>query len=147
MILVDANLLIYAYDGSSPRNIPAREWLEETLSGDVPVCLGWQTVLAFLRITTDTPIFERPRLVADAVRIVNLWFHEPAVRLVQPTERHWSILSRLLPNAQARGPLAMDAHLAALAIEHGATLCTSDRDFSRFSGLRVVDPLTEPETP
>ncbi len=111
------------------------------LSGADPVCLAWQTVLAFLRITTPARVFERPLLVHEAVSIVDSWLQQPATRLVQPTERHWPILSRLLPDAQARGPLVMDAHLAALAIEHGATMCTSDRDFSRFSGLRVVDPL------
>ncbi len=141
MILVDANLLIYAYDSSSRPHGPAREWLEEVLSGADPVCLAWQTVLAFLRISTHTRIFERPLLVHEAVSIVDSWFQQPAMRLVQPTERHWPILSRLLPDSQARGPLVMDAHLAALAIEHGATMCTSDRDFSRFSGLRVVNPL------
>ena len=143
MILVDANLLIYAYDSSSRSHGPAREWLEGVLSGVDPVCLSWQTVLAFLRITTHAQIFEQPLLLHDAVRYVDSWFEQPATRLIQPTDRHWPILSRLLPDAQARGPLVMDAHLAALAIEHGATLCTRDRDFRRFSGMRVVDPLGE----
>ena len=142
MILIDTNLLIYAYDTSSRWNRVAREWLEESISGEQPICLSWQTVLAFLRITTDSRIFERPRLIADAVGIVNTWFDRPAVRLVGPTERHWAILGRLLPEAQVRGPLVMDAHLAALAIEHGATLFTSDRDFSRFPELKVVYPLS-----
>ncbi len=141
MILVDSNLLIYAYDRSSRLHGPARKWLEEALSGVDPVCLAWQTILAFLRISTHARIFDRPLLVHEAVHNVNSWFEQPATRLIQPTERHWPILSRLLPDAQVRGPLVMDAHLAALAIEHGATLCTSDRDFRRFSGLRIVDPL------
>lgn len=141
MILVDASLLVYAYDGSSRRHGPARTWLEEALSGVEPVCLAWQTILAFLRISTHTGIFDRPLRLDEAIRHVNAWLEQPATRLIQPTERHWLILSRLLPEAQARGPLVMDAHLAALAIEHGATLCSSDRDFRRFSGLRVVDPL------
>ena len=141
MILVDANLLIYAYDSSCRSHQQALAWLEEILSGAEPVCLAWQTVLAFLRIGTHPRIFSRPMLLDEAVRHVDSWFRQPATRLVQPTERHWPILSRLLPDAQARGPLVMDAHLAALAIEHGATLCTTDRDFSRFPGLRVFDPL------
>jgi toxin-antitoxin system PIN domain toxin len=81
--------------------------------------------------------------VQEAAGIVDSWLEHPAIRLVQPSERHWPILSRLLPDAQARGALVMDAHLAALAIEHGATLYSSDRDFRRFSGVRVVDPLEE----
>lgn len=142
MNLVDSNLLIYAYDSSSRLHLAAREWLEETLSGDQPFCLAWQTVLAFLRITTDSRIFDRPRSTGESVGIVDSWFDRPAVRLVQPTDRHWAILGRLLPEAQARGPLVMDAHLAALAIEHGASLCTTDRDFGRFPGLNVLYPLS-----
>lgn len=141
MILVDANLLVYAYDGSSRFHEPARTWLEEALSGVEPVCLAWQTILAFLRISTQTRIFDRPLRLDEAVDHVNAWLERPVTRLIQPTERHWLILSSLLPEAQARGPLVMDAHLAALAIEHGATLYSSDRDFRRFSGLRIIDPL------
>ncbi len=141
MILIDSNLLIYAYDRSSRFHRPAREWLEAVLSGVEPVCLSWQVVLAFLRITTHKGVFERPLLLEDAVGIVDTWFSRPTARLLQPTARHWSILKRLLPDAQARGPLVMDAHLAALAIEHGATLYTVDRDFTRFPGLRIQDPI------
>lgn len=144
MILVDSNLLIYAYDRSSRFHRPAREWLEAVLSGVEPVCLSWQVVLAFLRVTTHPRIFERPLLLEDAVGIVESWFATPTVRLLQPTARHWPILSQLLPKAQARGPLVMDAHLAALAIQHGATLYTVDRDFRRFPGLRTEDPTTAP---
>ncbi len=141
MILIDSNLLLYAYDTSSRQHRPARRWLEEVLSQVEPVCLTWQTLLAFLRISTHGRVFERPLHVQEAVDIVSSWLEQPPVRLLQPSERHWPILSELLPDAQARGPLVMDAHLAALAIEHGATLCTTDRDFSRFPGLRVAYPL------
>lgn len=141
MILVDSNLLLYAYDSSSRWHEPAKMWLEEVLSGMAPVGLAWQTVLAFLRVSTHVRIFTRPLLLDEAVRTVGGWFEEPPVRLLEPTERHWSILRELLPEAQARGPLVMDAHLAALAIEHGATLCTADRDFSRFAGLATKNPL------
>jgi len=79
--------------------------------------------------------------IVEAVSIVSEWLERPAVEILNPGERHWEILSTLLPAAQARGPLVMDAHLAALAIEHGATLCTSDKDFARFSELRFVNPL------
>ena len=108
-----------------------------------PVCLAWQTVLAFLRISTHRRIFQRPLLLEEAVGIVSSWFEQPAIRLLRPTDRHWAILGQLLPEAQARGPLVMDAHLAALAIEHGAEVHTADRDFSRFPGVRVAYPLSE----
>ena len=143
MILVDANLLIYAYDSRSPLHREAREWLETALSGVNPVCLAWQSILAFLRITTDPRIFERPFRTVEAVEIVQTWFEQAAVRLLQPSERHWTILRRLLPDSQARGPLIMDGHLAALAIEHGAVLHTTDLDFARFSGVRTVNPIAD----
>lgn len=143
MILIDANLLIYAYNRSSEQHDVARAWLERVLSGDELLGLAWQSVLAFLRITTHTRLFERPLQAREAVGHVDSWFERPGTRLLQPTERHWALLSQLLPDAQARGPLVMDAHLAVLAIEHGATLCTTDRDFSRFPGLRFVDPLVQ----
>ena len=142
MKLLDANLLIYAYDRSSPRHGPARRWLEEIFSGPEPVRLAWVTILAFLRITTHPRAFENPLAMDEAASFVDEWLAQPAVGILAPGERCWTILRRLLPEAQVRGPLVMDAYLAALAIEHGATLCTADRDFRRFEGLRLVDPLT-----
>ena len=141
MILVDANLLLYAYDQSSPHHGPARRWLEDVLSRPEPVWLSWITILAFLRIATNRRIFENPYPLEDAVAIVNAWLARPCVAILQPTDRHWMVLQRLLESGRAAGPLVMDAHLGALAIEHGATLCTSDRDFSRFDGLRITNPI------
>jgi toxin-antitoxin system PIN domain toxin len=141
MILVDANLLLYAYDASSKFHARARPWLEELLSGADPVGLAWVTLLAFLRIGTNPRALTRPLPLGEAVQIVSSWLAQPGVVRLEPGDRHWEILSRLLEPAQARGPLVMDAHLAALAIEHGAVLATSDRDFSRFDGLRTVNPL------
>lgn len=141
MILVDANLLLYAYDASSEHHARAREWLEETLSAPDPVGFPWVTLLAFLRITTNPRALRNPLTLADATAIVSSWLAQPCASLVHPGERHWEILSGLLASAQARGPLLMDAHLAALAIELGAALATNDRDFARFDGLRVVNPV------
>lgn len=143
-MLIDANLLLYAYDSGSRYHGRARGWLEATLSGDEPVGFAWQTLLAFLRITTSPRVLERPIGIAEATSVVAGWLAQPGVTVLDPGERHWSLMQRLLPAAQAAGPLVMDAHLAALAIEHGATLCTHDRDFARFPGLRVSYPLAGP---
>jgi toxin-antitoxin system PIN domain toxin len=141
MILVDANLLLYAYGASSPHHETARRWLEETFSRPEPVRLAWVTILAFLRISTHPRMHGDPFPMAEAAAIVGEWLQQPNVGLLQPGERHWAILNQLLRTFQIRGSLVTDAHLAALAIEHGATLCTNDRDFSRFEGLRVEYPL------
>jgi len=143
MMLIDANLLLYAYDSSSQHHIKARQWLERTLSEYLPVRLAWITILAFLRISTNRKIFENPFSISEATSIVKEWLEHPMVDVLNPTERHWLILSKLLGNGQASGPLVMDAHLAALAIEHGARLCTTDKDFSRFDDLQVFNPLLE----
>lgn len=142
MILVDANLLLYAYDTSSPHHEKARTWLEGTLAEEA-VGLTLTTLLAFVRIATAPTVFARPLAVGDAVAIIQEWLALPTVSVVEPTRRHWAVLAEMAQAGQARGALVMDAHLAALAREHGAVLCTTDRDFARFDGLRWHDPLRE----
>jgi uncharacterized protein len=141
MILIDANLLLYAYDSSSEHHNKARIWLEKILSEPQAVRVAWVTILAFLRISTNRKIFENPFTISEATSIAQQWLEHSTVDLLHPTERHWAILSKLLKDGQANGPLVMDAHLAALAIEHGAKLNTTDKDFSRFDDLQVVNPL------
>ncbi len=141
MILVDANLLLYAYDRSSPHHEAAREWLEGALNGVKPIRFAWVTLLAFLRISTDSRALTRPLSMEDSKKAVREWFQQPCVDVLDPSEKHFSILSDVLERGQARGPLVMDAHLAALAMEHGAVLHSTDRDFSRFPGLDWVNPL------
>jgi toxin-antitoxin system PIN domain toxin len=141
MILVDANILIYAYNPSADRHAAAKRWLEAAVAGTVPVRLAWVTVLAFVRIMTHPQVFRRPLSLQEAVGIVDEWLEHPMVSVLDAGDRHWSILRGLLLDGQASGPLSTDAHLAALAIEHGATLHTTDRDFARFPALKVVDPL------
>ncbi|HEX6331844.1 MAG TPA: TA system VapC family ribonuclease toxin [Actinomycetota bacterium] len=141
MILIDANLLLYAYDRLSPIHDRAVNWLEEALSSEDEVGLALVSVLAFLRIGTDARVFERPLMADEAMGIASGWLARPNVGIVQPTRRHFEVIGELAQAGKARGPLLMDAHVAALAIEHGATLCTSDRDFTRFPGLRIEDPL------
>ncbi len=141
MNLLDANILLYAYDRSSPRHAGARQWLEGALSGPTPIAFCWPTILAFMRIATHRKAMARPLAVDDARKIVESWLEQPISTIVSPTERHWAILSGLLTSGQVSGTLVSDAHLAALAIEHGATLITNNRDFARFPGLNVAYPL------
>jgi toxin-antitoxin system PIN domain toxin len=141
LILVDANLLLYAEDSRSPAHEQARDWWDEQLSAADPVCLCWTVVLAFVRISTNRQAFERPLSMKEAVRRVQSWLDQPNVRVVRPTERHWLLLKSLLVDGQASGNLVTDAHLAALAIEHGCALCSTDSDFSRFPKLKWVNPL------
>jgi toxin-antitoxin system PIN domain toxin len=141
MILIDANLLIYAYDQESDAHERARSWVEAAFSGSVPVRLTWSSIHAFLRITTHSSVFQHPMSTDDAIEIINGWLAQPIVGIVQPGDGYWEILSRLLREASVRGPLVMDAHLAAVAIEQGATVYSADRDFLRFPGLQVRNPL------
>lgn len=141
MILVDANLLIYAYHADSPDHAASRRWLEDALGGNEFVRLAWLTVWAFLRISTHPRVFEKPLNASDAQAVVASWFAQPVCGIAEPGEHHWTILRDLAKVGQATGPLLMDAALAAIAIEHGATLCTTDRDFARFPGLKWKNPL------
>lgn len=142
MILIDANLLIYAASPQLPQHHLARTWLDARLNGEVRVGLPWASLLAFLRLVTDPRIFERPASAADAWRQLQEWLEQPPVWIPQPTERHAQLLGRLLVQTGARAGLIPDAHLATLAIEHGLELCTNDGDFARFPGLRWSNPLT-----
>jgi uncharacterized protein len=141
MILVDANVLLYAYDSAAPEHPNARRWLEAVLAKPEPVLFPWQSIHAFLRIATNSRAWKAPLTIEEARAIIDEWLSLPNVVTPSPGERHWDILRDLLVDSQCRGPLVSDAVLAALAIEHGADLCTNDRDFSRFPKLRVVNPL------
>lgn len=141
MILIDANLLLHAYNPRSADHEGSREWLERELSGPRLVRFAWVTLWAFIRISTSSRVFERPLSLSEADDIVSSWLAQPGVGVIDPGDRHWILLQRLLDDGQAAGPLAMDAALAAIAVEHGATLYTTDRDFSRFPGLSWVNPL------
>jgi hypothetical protein len=145
MILVDANVLIYAYNPGAEQHPAAKRWLESAVAGSTPVRLAWITVLAFVRIMTHAQVFRRPFSVKEAVDIVDQWLTHQTVAILEPGDRQWPILRALLIEGQAAGPLSTDAFLAALAIEHGATLVTTDRDFARFPGLKVVNPLQQPD--
>src|ERR1041385_6873383 len=141
MILVDANLLLYAYDSAAPEHLKAKRWLEDVLAKPEPVLFPWHSIHAFLRIATNPRAWTRPLTMEEARAIVGEWLSLPNVVTPSPGERHWEILCELLADSQCRGPLVTDAVLAALAMEYGAELCTNDRDFSRFANLRVINPL------
>lgn len=141
MKLTDVNLLLYALDASAPRHRAARRWLEERLSGTETFAFAWAVLLAFLRLSTNPRVFERPLEPTEAFDIIDGWLGQPCATVVHPTDRHPAVLRELLEPLGTAGNLTADAHLAALAIEHGAELCSSDADFSRFPGLRWIDPL------
>ena len=143
MILIDANLLLYAYNPRAAGHVRSKQWLEASLSGQSLVRFAWLTIWAFLRISTDPGIFEQPLTMAEAEEAVAAWLAQPVAGIVDPGERHWEILRTLTQQGQTSGPLVMDAALAAIAIEHGATLCTTDRDFARFPGLTWTNPLAD----
>lgn len=142
MKLPDVNLFLYAYDAGSPRHEAAIEWLERTLSGAETVGLPWAVPLSFIRLSTRPVFMEQPYGVDEAVKIVEGWLEQPCVTVIAPTRRHAPILRELLAPLGTGGNLTSDAHLAALSIEHGATVLSCDNDFSRFPGLRWEDPLT-----
>lgn len=142
MILVDANVLLYAYDATSPRHAGARAWLEETLDSGETVGFPLVTLLAFVRISTNAAVFSAPLSSDEAITLVTAWLSRADAMVVLPTARHWELLVDVARRGQARGAQMTDAHLAALAIEYGAPLCTMDRGFGRFKGVRLLDPTS-----
>ena len=143
MIVLDVNLLIYAYSSTFAEHERAREWVEDAFSADSLVGLPWQTISAFIRILTNPNLPGERFSTREIVEIVQEWIEQPNVRLLSPGEEHWSFFRQSLLEGQVRGPMATDAQLAALTIEHGGVLHTTDRDFSRFPGLRWVNPLLD----
>jgi uncharacterized protein len=139
--LPDVNLLVYVVDESSPHYASARSWLEQLLSGTEQVGFAWTALLGFVRISTNPAALGNPLSTARAFEFVESWLAQPVATIVHPTHEHATILRRLLEPIGTAGNLTTDAHLAALAIEHGAELCSRDADFSRFDGLRWTDPL------
>ncbi len=141
MILVDANLLIYAHVSSTEQHPRAKSWLDARLNGNAPVGLPWPSLLAFLRLVTNPRVFARPEPVEAAWQQITQWLAAPVAWVPSPSARHAEVLGELVAATGARGNLVPDAHLAALAIEHGLTLCSTDGDFARFPGLAWRNPL------
>ena len=142
MILVDANLLIYSHVELFKQHEVARVWLDRHLNGPIPVGLPWASLLAFLRVVTNPRVFGRPETIVEAWKQVRAWLECDPVWIPEPTERHVDLLGELLLQSGAHANLVPDAHLAALALEHGLTLCSTDSDFSKFQKLKWLNPLT-----
>lgn len=141
MILVDANILLYAEDKLSPMHDAAQGWWDSQLSGSAPVCLCWTVLAAYIRIGTNPRVFEHPLSLAQAIGRVESWLAQPVTRIINPTQRHWEVFQRMLREGQAVANLVTDAHMAALAVEHGCDLMSTDKDFSRFPDVRWRNPL------
>lgn len=139
-MIVDANVLIYAVNEDAPHHRVARKWLDDALAGTEPVGLSWTVLLAFLRLTTRPGLFPRPLTVEEAAGVVESWLERSTAVTVEPTTRHPSILRGLLGGLGTGANLVGDAHLAALALEHGAEIVSYDADFGRFEGVRSRRP-------
>ncbi|MGL5819765.1 MAG: TA system VapC family ribonuclease toxin [Phycicoccus sp.] len=140
MKLVDANVLLNAVNASSADHRVARAWLDGALSGGSPVGLPWSCVLAFLRMSTQHRVFPRPLALDDALDVVDGWLGQPTVTVLHPTAHHHLLIAELLREVGVAGKLVNDAHLAALAVEHRATVVSFDADFARFARVRWERP-------
>ena len=142
MKLVDLNVLLYAVNRNATRHEAVRSWWEAALSDDEPIGLSWIVLLGFLRLATNAQVFPQPLSPEQAMDRVEAWVTHPKTRLVVETEEHWRILQELLEETGTAGNLTTDAHLAALAISHGASLVSCDADFGRFRHLRWKNPVS-----
>jgi toxin-antitoxin system PIN domain toxin len=141
MNVVDVNVLINLVNEESAHHVAAKRFWNDAVKDDRPLGLAWVVVLGFVRVMTSPRVFPKPLRVEDAVSLVDDWLALPNVRVLAPTERHWGLLKELLVGFGTAGNSTTDAHLAALAIEHGATLVSGDSDFARFPGLRWKNPF------
>jgi uncharacterized protein len=141
VILVDVNVLIYSVNQDAPLHSRAKPWLEKTISGSETLGIPWNVLLAFLRLTTRPGLFRNPLRIDTAFDLIDFWLEQTSVSIIHPGPRHPTILRQLLEPLGTGGNLTSDAHLAALALENRAELCSSDHDFRRFPGLRWRNPL------
>jgi uncharacterized protein len=141
VVIVDANVLLYCINESMPQHATAKRWIEQALNGTESVGFAWIVLLAFVRVATLPSIFPSPLEMATALELMDKWLGARPAVVVQPTARHLAVLRGLLLATGSAGNLVSDAHLAALAVEHGARVCTFDRDFARFAGVRSFAPV------
>ncbi len=141
MILVDANLLLYAEDSLSEHHERARNWWDKQLSGSEAVALCWPVLTAFIRIGTNARLHKRPLTLKEAIERVQSWIDQPCVRIIQASEQHWELFQKMLRVGNATANLVSDARLAALAVEHNCVLHSTDTDFARFRGLKWKNPI------
>lgn len=143
-MIVDANVLLYARNVDDPQHEPARQWLTDALNGPTRVGLPWQTLTAFVRIATNPRAFPDPLTPDAAFGQVEEWLDAPRAWIPEPTRRYRQVFGELVRKHRIRGPLVTDAQLAALAIDHGVALASTDADFARFPELTWTDPLAGP---
>lgn len=143
MILVDANLLIYAVDRTSPAHERAAAWLEDQLNGSTRVGIPWESLTAFARIVTHPRVMTKPFSASSAWAVVRAWLEAPVVWTPTATERHAEVLGGLIERHRVTGNLVSDAHLAAIALQHGLEICSADTDFARFTDVRWRNPLAD----
>jgi len=141
VILVDANLLLYAEDSLSEHHETARNWWDTQLSGSEAVALCWPVVTAFIRIGTNARLHKRPLTLKEAIERVQSWIDQPCVRIIEASEQHWERFQKMLRVGNATANLVSDARLAALAVEHNCVLHSTDTDFARFRGLKWKNPI------
>jgi toxin-antitoxin system PIN domain toxin len=141
MKVIDSNILLYAVHQAAPQHSACRLWLENALAGDEEVGLTWVAINGFLRVSTHPKVFAKPVPVPQAVAHVQEWMDSPMARIAEPTTEHWTVIKELLLALGTGGNLTTDAHLAALAISHNATLVSCDTDFGRFGRLKWENPL------
>lgn len=142
MIVLDSNILLYRQHKHAHQHERVKQWLERLIETSEYICLPWVSIWAFLRISTNRRVHAEALTIQESADAVRTWLALPQSRPIDPGPRHVEILSRLMEDGQITGTRVTDAVLAALAIEHGATLASTDRDFARFEGLRWVNPLT-----
>jgi toxin-antitoxin system PIN domain toxin len=138
--VLDANVLLYAYNADAPQHAAAAAWLNELFSGQEMIGLPWATIWAFLRISTNARLWPNPKPAKEAFEIVREWLDRPGIVILEPGPRHVQILERLVMGHRVSGPMVSDAVMAAIALEYGAILASTDRDFSRFTDLRWINP-------
>ncbi|MEI8282246.1 MAG: TA system VapC family ribonuclease toxin [Armatimonadota bacterium] len=141
MVIPDANLLIYTFNRDSKYHEQAKVWWEELVQGSEYIGLDWSVVITFLRLTTNPIMFPKGVDIENSLKVVRSWLDIDHVHVIYPGSQHFDILSSLLIQARVGHNLVPDIHLAALAIENRATLHSHDRDFQRFSGLKLHDPI------
>jgi uncharacterized protein len=143
VIILDANLLLYAYNADAPEHPVVAQWLAELLDSGEPVGLPWVTIWAFLRISTNSRIWPNPLPAEQAFAIMREWVAEPSIVPLTPGPRHLDLLHHLVTEFGATGALVPDAALAALALENGATVASTDQDFRRFASVKWINPVKQ----
>lgn len=143
MKIVDVNIILYAVNNDSPFHLKAKTWWDSVLSGTEIVGIPWIVILGFIRISTNHRVFDNPILPEKALDIVDGWLGRPQTQILHPSTEHWRYLKEHLLELGAAGNITSDAHLATLAIENGATLYSTDNDFTRFKNLKWINPLSQ----